>query len=293
MFSRRVRKWAIVTVSGIFLWLLTGYISCWILTCPRQKDYKPITNISGSEVQQISLLSSDGIKLNCWHAVPDSATETAVILLAGIGGNSSDMADRASIYLRHGISVLMPDLRGTGKSEGDIVSFGWQEKHDLLACFRWLKSRDYQKIGVHGCSLGAATIAYSLDSTNDYSFMVMESCYDNIDHAFAHRLFDSGFNRQVFWPVYYFTENKTGASADELSPLNRTAKYYGPLLYLAGDKETQITIEETKEIFTNFGSSQKELCFFSGAPHCDLYRYDAKKYRETLNRFIRTLKTQP
>jgi hypothetical protein len=45
-----------------------------------------------------------------------------------------------------------------------------------------------QKSRAHGHSLGAATIAYSFKDFKDYSFVVLESCYDNIDHAFEHRM---------------------------------------------------------------------------------------------------------
>ena len=291
MNSPKIRKWLILLSIFFLIWIGLGYLFASLVTENRQKKYPPITSIGNFPAEQIQLTSSDGIKINSWFAGENK--KQAVILLAGIGGNSSSMKARAEIYLQHGISVLLPDLRGTGISEGEIISFGWNEQKDLIAAYRWLRSRGFEKVGAHGCSLGAATIAYSLDSIPDYDFLVLESPYDNIDHAFAHRIFDSGFNRVLFWPAYFFTEQKTEANADELYPISRAPKYKGPLLYFAGDKEEQIPVEESRIFFTNFGSADKTFFLFPGAPHCDLCEFSPDLYKERLNAFIESIKQKP
>lgn len=290
---KRKRFRIFLWLAGIALlsWLLGGFFFAWLLTAPAQKDYPPITAIDGHAVKQLSLLASDGTTINAWLA--GESKEKSVILLSGIRSNSSAMKDRAAVYLKKGFSVLMPDLRGTGRSGGDAISFGWNERLDLLSCFRWLKANGYEHPAVHGCSLGAATICYSLDSVSDYRFVVVESPYDNIDHAFAHRTFDSGFNRTLFWPVYFFTEKRTGVDPDQLSPEKRVRQYKGPLLYIAGDKEKQIPVEETRRIFSEFASVKKSLHFFAGAPHCDYFSYAPDEYAQLLNNFLEGLNQAP
>lgn len=286
MKSKRFRFWAKFALIVFIIWIVVGYIFARQLTQPVNADYPAITQLDSFKVEQKNILSFDGIKLNVWW-VPNK-NQKAVILLSGIHANSSQMRDRAKIYLANGFSVLFPDLRGEGKSQSAPITFGWNERHDLLACVRWLKTNGYASIAVHGCSLGAATIAYSLDSISDYSFVVMESCYDNIDHALAHRTFDSGFNRFLFWPVYFFTEMKIGATADDLSPLNRVMKYKGPLLYMAGDSEKYIPLKETHAIFAAFGSTKKSIRLFNGADHVDFYRFDPPSYSAVLTSFLQS-----
>lgn len=291
MFSPKLRKWCLFLSILLLIWIGLGYLFASLVTEKRQKNYPAIRSIGNFPAKQIQLISSDGLKINAWFAGENK--KQAVILLAGIGGNSNSMTERAELYLQNGISVMLPDLRGTGMSEGDVISFGWNEQKDLIAAHDWLKSNGFEKIGAHGCSLGAATISYSLDSIADYDFLVLESPYDNIDHAFAHRIFDSGFNRILFWPAYFFTEQKTGADADDLYPISRAPKYKGPLLYFAGDKEEQIPVEESQKIFTNFGSADKKLFWFQGAPHCDLCSFSPDLYKQRLNAFIENIKQQP
>lgn len=291
MFSPKIRKWLIFLSILLLIWIGLGYLFASLVTEKRQQNYPAIQLIGNFPAKQITLTSSDRIKINAWFAGENK--KQAVILLAGIGGNSTSMKARAELYLQNGISVLLPDLRGTGKSEGEIISFGWNEQKDLIAAFQWLKSSGFEKIGAHGCSLGAATIMYSLDSISTYDFLVLESPYDNIDHAFAHRIFESGFNRALFFPAYFFTEQKTGADADDLYPINRAPKYKGPLLYFAGDREEQIPVAESQKIFTNFGSGNKTLHWFPGAPHCDLCSFSPDLYKQRLNAFIESIKQKP
>ncbi len=284
------RKFWIYTIIVFFIsWIGLGYYFSIQVTGARPSDYPAILSIDSFSVTQVNIKSSDNLKLNAWLSGINK--NEIVILMPGIGANSSMMTERAVLYLHEGFSVLLPDFRATGKSEGDVISFGWNERLDLIAWYNWLKSKGYTAIAVHGCSLGAATIAYSFDSITDYSFVIMESSYDNIDHAFAHRIFDSGFNRALFWPAYFFTEQKINANMNQLSPVDRMHLYKGPVLYLSGDKEKQIPLEEMQKIFTAIGSANKSLHIFNGAAHEDFFNYDADEYKSVLSGFLKSQAT--
>ena len=282
------RKKILLAAIVLFItWISAGYIFSNLVTAAKQKNYNDIRLIGSFPATQITIKTQDGISLNAWLA--GNNKKSIVILLAGIGGNSSQMTGRAEIYLNNGYSVLLPDLRGTGKSGGDRISFGWNEKNDLVACYKWLKARHYENIAAHGCSLGAATIAYSLDSIRGYNFLVLESSYDNIDHAFAHRTFDSGFNRLLFWPAYFFTEMKINADVDQLSPESRVSEYKGRVLYFSGDREKQIRLKEMWNIYKAIGSEKKSLHIFKGAEHVDFLQYDPAGYKSLLTTFLYTI----
>jgi fermentation-respiration switch protein FrsA (DUF1100 family) len=288
-FPRR-KSWLYLFAILFISWIGIGYIFSRMVTGGRPSAYPLIASIDTFKVTQLSIKTADSLTINAWIA-GDNKKEV-VILMAGIGANSSYMTERAALYLREGYSVLLPDFRATGKSEGDVISFGWNEKLDLIACYRWLQAQGYSIIAAHGCSLGAAAIAYSFDSIAAYSFVVMESSYDNIDHAFAHRTFDSGFNRVLFWPAYFFTELKIDAETEQLSPLDRMHLYKGPVLYLSGDKEEQIPIEEMRQIFAAIGSPDKTLHIFKGAAHQDFLHYDTATYSKVLSVFLQSHSTR-
>ncbi|HMZ57527.1 MAG TPA: CocE/NonD family hydrolase [Leptospiraceae bacterium] len=199
---------------------------------------------------------------------------------------------RAEFYLKKGFSVLMPDLRGTGKSEGDLISFGWHERKDLLACILELKRLGFSKISVDGQSLGAAAAVYSMSDYADYEFIILESCYDNITNAFRNRINKFPVPHFVFRPVEFFTGKMIGASVQELVPDVLIAKIASPVLFLAGDSEYQIPTEETVKLFERSESKFKRLHFFKGAEHEDFHVRYRGEFEKTVSDFLNSMNVQ-
>ena len=48
----------------------------------------------------------------------------------------------------------MPDLHACGKSEGEAIGMGWNDRLDVM---RWLQTFQTDTMVVHGVSMGAAT----------------------------------------------------------------------------------------------------------------------------------------
>lgn len=287
----RVRKLFVVITFLLVLWWIGGYVAALQLTAIAPQAIEDRKTWAGFPIENVSLTTSDNVSISAW-LIRGKTTET-VILLSGIRGNRTDNLERATCYLEQGYSVFLPDLRGTGKSGGDRISFGWHERLDLLAAVKWLKNNHRDTIAVHGMSLGAATIAYSFDSIRDYKFVIMESCYDNIEHAFAHRMGNFPGISMLAWPIIAITENRLAVSTSQLAPETCVHNYNGPVLYLAGTAELQIPLAETQRIFDGFPGTAKSLHLFDGAPHCDLLAFDRPKYFALLTAFLNEQSKRP
>lgn len=270
-----------------FIWFFLGFLGSWVSTHPRLVALEAPEHYWGKnyQVEEITLQSSDHKKIATWF-VDNNQSTTVVILLAGIGGNRVGMIERAKIYLDQGFGVLLADLRGTGESDEGIISFGWGERLDLMALVDFLQQRNIQNIGVHGCSLGAATISYTLPEQPPYQFVVMEAPYDNVTQAFVNRLDLMGLPLWPFQPIIWWTEWRIGVDADLLAPEDYVALYEGPILLVAGDVEQKVKKEETEKIFSKMTSKEKKLYFFAGHKHEDYQRKDPDQYRAVLSSWI-------
>ncbi len=184
--KKHLKYWGFVVLSGIIIWILLGYFSAQYLVRPNNVDFLDISHLENRKVESLSFNTDDNVIVSAWFI--DNSSEKAIILLSGIQGNRLSQIERAKFYLNQGFSVLIPDLRGTGKSSGKIISFGWHERKDLLACVNQLKQKNIKKISVVGQSLGAATIVYANVDYSEFEFIVLESCYDNIESAFKNRI---------------------------------------------------------------------------------------------------------
>jgi uncharacterized protein len=110
----------------------------------------------GAEYEDVTFRTASGLTLSGWY-IP-SKNGAGVILMHGYHADRRMPLPVAKILARHGYGVLIYDQRATGKSEGDMRSFGWQDISDVDQAVAFLQSRpeiDKNRIGIYGCSIGA------------------------------------------------------------------------------------------------------------------------------------------
>lgn len=275
----------LLPIALLLLWFLAGFLSARHVTGRQPDDKREVKLLF--EVEDVTITTEDGLKLSAWFI--DNYSDKAVILLAGIGCDRSYMVNRAENYIREGYSVLLPDLRTTGQSEGELISFGWHERLDLVSCYHFLKRRNILKIGAHGSSLGAATIVYSLTEIKDYLFLVLESCYDNIHNALRNRVAKYYLPQFIYFPFSYFTERRINIKSSHLYPEEYIKHASAPTLLMAGDSEGKLKLEETYKLFENCGAKEKNLHIFKGGKHEDFKLRFEEEYNDVLDSFLKKL----
>ena len=197
--TKKLKYFGFILLIGGMLWILIGYLSAKYLIKTNKVDFQDISQLENINIEYLSFNTKDNEIISAWYI--DNNSDKAIILLSGIKGNRTSQIERAKFYLNKNFSVLMPDLRGTGKSSGEIISFGWHERKDLLACVQQLKQMNVNKISVAGQSLGAATIIYANLNYSGFEFIILESCYDNIESAFKNRVKKFHLPYFVFTPI--------------------------------------------------------------------------------------------
>ena len=58
-----------------------------------------------------------------------------------------------------GYNIVMPDLHASGKSEGEAIGMGWNDRLDVM---QWMQTFQTDTMVVHGVSMGAATCSRCL-----------------------------------------------------------------------------------------------------------------------------------
>ena len=100
------------------------------------------------------------VELAATFASPgDPPGRPTILFLHGKGGHSSEWEGDALRALRLGYNVLLPDLRGHGRSGGSFFTFGYLEKEDLAKTIEAAARRfgiDPGRLGIHSCSAGSS-----------------------------------------------------------------------------------------------------------------------------------------
>jgi len=69
---------------------------------------------------EVEIAAADGIRLRGWNMRSLQNNGDAVILFHGLSDNRIGTIGCAELFLKHGYSVLMPDARAHGESEGEL-----------------------------------------------------------------------------------------------------------------------------------------------------------------------------
>jgi pimeloyl-ACP methyl ester carboxylesterase len=100
------------------------------------------------------------VELAAVFASPGGPEARATILfLHGKGGDASEWQPDAVRAVGLGYNVLVPDLRGHGRSGGATFTLGLLEKEDLVLAIDAVRIRfglDAERIGLHSCSAGSS-----------------------------------------------------------------------------------------------------------------------------------------
>lgn len=113
----------------------------------------------GEGFREATIQSLDGLIL--WASLAPGQPENHrwAICMHGYHDTFESMGAIARRYHQAGWNVLMPDQRGHGRSEGDYVGWGYDERLDLLGWVNYAIRRDPKaEILLHGVSMGAASV---------------------------------------------------------------------------------------------------------------------------------------
>ena len=167
----------VVTIYGsfcLYLFLMQGRM----IFYPTGKLTASPADI-GLDYESVTLTTSDHVELHGWF-IPAREERGVLLFFHGNAGNISHRLDSLKIFHDLGLSTLIIDYRGYGRSHGSISEQGTYL--DAEAAWRYLtESRKIpgQKIVVFGRSLGAAIAAY-IASRKMVGALMLESAFTSI-----------------------------------------------------------------------------------------------------------------
>jgi len=282
--STRVRRAALVVVLVLTTWTAVGAGTAYLATRPAPGHVPAREMIGGRAVLELSVSAADGVHSFAWFV--DAGGDRCAVLLSGIHGDRRASLPRADFWLSRGWSVLLPDLRGTGESDAQPISFGWNERLDVEAWVEYLRERGLKKIALHGQSLGAAAAVYAAADGAQVELLVLDACYDNLRNALSRRLPWIPLPRVLFFPVRVFTQLRLGVSPELMQPVKCLARIRAPVFLASGSDDQKVGREAATALFEACAAERKILHWVAGAGHEELWLRDPAGLADALGRFI-------
>ena len=264
-----------------YVWFCWYAGSCLMSPAPARLPPPP----TDLPIASITLSTRTGNRLAAWHLRHESPVGT-VILLHQLRGNRSDMLGRARLFFGAGYNVLLPDLQAHGESTGRHISAGFRESMDVQCIVDY--ARQQQSPGdvfLVGWSLGGA--AAVLANPQGVCAMVLESVYASIERGVHNRVASRlGVLHHILAPCLLVQLwPRLGIRTAQLRPAERIADVTCPVLILAGDRDLHTRPRDTHELF-RAANEPKQLHFFSGAGHVNLYEHEPEGYERVVLSFF-------
>lgn len=133
----------------------------------------------GLEYETVSLSTADGERLDAWF-VSSRRQRLVMLFFHGNAGNISHRLDSLRLFHELGMSVLIIDYRGYGKSTGQPGEAGTYQ--DALAAWQWLTGErgvEPRDVMLFGRSLGGSVAAW-LATRVEPAALIVEAAFRSV-----------------------------------------------------------------------------------------------------------------
>ena len=238
--------------------------------------------------------SYDKLQLHS-YVVSQNSNKWAIVV-HGYGGSGKLMSDKSKYFYDMGYNVLIPDLRGHGKSEGDYIGMGWKDRLDIISWINFIiKENPNAEIVLHGTSMGAATVLMTSGENlpSNVKAIVADCAYTSAWDEFSYQLetylkVPSSYILNVTDMV---TKLKAGYSLKEASALECVKKATVPILFIHGDKDKFVPYSMMDKLY-DATNSPKEKLTIEGGEHANSDLVSPFLYWLTLEDFLNQYVTQ-
>lgn len=240
---------------------------------PRKSPVKP----SSPNAKNYFIEVEEGVKVGCrFHTVEFNCP--SLLYFHGNGTIVDDLDQFAPFYSKIGINLFVASYRGYGFSDGtptitDLI----KDSHPIFKAFRKIvEEHNFRKsLLVMGRSIGsipAAEIAYHYQ--NDIQGLIIESGPANNLRQYIRGLIPP------YHPIW----------GNEWKFLNKVKlrSIYKPTLIIHAQCDSNIPLEEARELYDNSAAKDKRLEIIPNADHNDLMIVGRQQYYSAIQEFTRT-----
>ena len=235
-------------------------------------------------------------KLQLHSYVVNQNSNKWAIVVHGYGGSGKLMSDKSKYFYDMGYNVLIPDLRGHGKSEGDYIGMGWKDRLDIISWINFIiKENPNAEIVLHGTSMGAATVLMTSGENlpSNVKAIVADCAYTSAWDEFSYQLetYLKVPSSYILNVTNMVTKLKAGYSLKEASALECVKKATVPILYIHGDKDKFVPYSMMDKLY-DATISPKEKLTIEGGEHANSDLVSPFLYWLTVEDFLNQYVTQ-
>ena len=227
---------------------------------------KPKNNKAPTQKYQILNLKSNK-EIECWF-IKNKEPKGTVILFHGYGGEKSSMIERSNEFIKLGFNTVLVDFMGSGNSEGNQTTIGFNEAKQVKTCFDYVTKTGEQNIYLFGTSMGAVSI---MKCIKDYKInpkgIIIECPFGSMYKTVCARF--KKMNAPTFpmaGLLVFWGGLQNGFWGFSHNPTEYAKNISCPVLLLYGEKDKSVSREEINAIYKNL-KGQKRINIYKATGH--------------------------
>ena len=240
--------------------------------------------------EPMTITSFDGLQLQgtCYESAPGAVIE---IMFHGYRGSSErDMSGGVQRCFKLGHSALIVDQRSSGRSQGNVITFGVNESRDCLA---WM-NHAIERFGpdcrlmLTGISMGAATvmIAAGEDLPENVIGVLADCGYSSARDIIKAVIRQMKLPANLLYPFVKLGARLYGHfDLEKYSPEEALKTCKVPVLLCHGEDDDFVPCSMSHENFAAC-ASRKKLVTVPGAGHGLCIIFDPEGYRSAMKDFF-------
>ena len=242
-------------------------------------------------LEQVAIRSRDGYVLRArWYPV-EGAKRTVILVHGWRSSWNVDFSASSPFLHENGCNLLLIDQRCHGESGGDLISYGIEERYDVLAWLDWLDvNHPGFPVYLCGISMGAATVlmAAELPVAQRVTAIIADCGYSTPDEIVKLTVGKTlkGFTAPTVAAVNLNCKMRAGFTLKSASPVEALARNTEiPCFFIHGNDDDFVPVRMSIE---NYYACQapKELYIVPGAGHGLSFLVNPEEYqRKTLDFF--------
>ncbi len=298
-----------IALSIFLLILLISFILfCLVFYSPRKKKtsadnyeipkgeiYEPfreelvnwIKSTRGTPHDDIYITSFDSLTLHGKYYEYKAGAPMEILFHGYRGTAERDLSGAVERCFALGRNALIVDQRGSGESEGRIITFGIKEHRDCLKWVEYAVSRFGKdvKIILTGISMGASTVIMAAGNPLPANVVsLLADCpFTSAKEIINKVICDLKLPSRFIYPFIRFGARFFGGfDIEETSPIEAIKNCNLPILFFHGDTDAFVPMEMSSKLFNESPVTQKRFVAVQGAGHGLAYPVDKEGYLQTM-----------
>lgn len=223
----------------------------------------------GLRYREVAIRTRGGKRLFAWW-LPAGPGAPIAILLHGWGGNAEFMLPLGAPLRKAGFSLLLPDARSHGRSDGAGFSSLPRFAEDLEAALDWVRVQVPERsrpVVLLGHSVGAAAALLAASRRSDVAAVISIAAFAHPEWMMRRHLARLGIRGfPATWVVRY-VELVIRHRYERIAPVNTACRARCPVLLVHGKADRTVPVTDAIALHEACADNPPELLLVDGAGH--------------------------